>query len=72
MQIFDCASSLTCSFADISGVPGTGKTATVMRITRELQEQAKFRLIELNGMQMRTPEQAYVLLWKRISDEKGS
>lgn len=50
----------------ISGVPGTGKTATVHEVIRSLQQAAEqeeippFRFIEINGMKMTDPHQAYV------------
>lgn len=50
----------------ISGVPGTGKTATVHEVMRCLQHAADvdeippFHFIEINGMKMTDPHQAYV------------
>jgi len=50
----------------ISGVPGTGKTATVHEVIRSLQQSSEqdeiphFRFIEINGMKMTDPHQAYV------------
>lgn len=50
----------------ISGVPGTGKTATVHEVIRCLQHAAdmdeipSFHFIEINGMKMTDPHQAYV------------
>lgn len=50
----------------ISGVPGTGKTATVHEVMRCLQHAAQaeqippFSLVEINGMKMTDPHQAYV------------
>lgn len=50
----------------ISGVPGTGKTATVHEVMRCLQHVADgddippFHFIEINGMKMTDPHQAYV------------
>ena len=50
----------------ISGVPGTGKTATVHEVMRCLQhatdmdEISPFHFIEINGMKMTDPHQAYV------------
>ncbi|KAJ2816391.1 Origin recognition complex, subunit 1, partial [Coemansia furcata] len=60
----------------ISGVPGTGKTATVHEVIRTLQENAEegelpdFQYIELNGMKMTEPAQAYTQLWQAIAGEK--
>lgn len=50
----------------ISGVPGTGKTATVQEVLRCLQAATQddqippFSLVEINGMKMTDPHQAYV------------
>ena len=49
----------------ISGVPGTGKTATVHQVIRTLKEEyedgdlAPFKFIEINGMKLTEPNQAY-------------
>lgn len=53
----------------ISGVPGTGKTATVHEAIRLLQESVdedipQFRFIEINGMKLTEPNQAYSMLLK--------
>ena len=50
----------------ISGVPGTGKTATVYQVIRYLTEEFNegdlpyFRFIEINGMKLTDPHQAHV------------
>lgn len=50
----------------ISGVPGTGKTATVTSVINYLLEAAKlgdvpeFQFAKLNGMKLTEPRQAYV------------
>lgn len=50
----------------ISGVPGTGKTATVHEVIRCLQQAAEdddlpsFQFVEINGMKLTDPHQAYV------------
>lgn len=50
----------------ISGVPGTGKTATVTSVIRNLQELAQdgdlpdFDYVSVNGMRLTEPRQAYV------------
>ncbi|KAG0244535.1 Origin recognition complex, subunit 1 [Actinomortierella wolfii] len=60
----------------ISGVPGTGKTATVHEVIRSLQAKAEegeispFQFVEINGMKVTEPSYAYVLLWQALSDEK--
>lgn len=50
----------------ISGVPGTGKTATATAAIRKLQELSddgditEFDYVSLNGMRLTEPRQAYV------------
>ncbi|KAJ2742417.1 Origin recognition complex, subunit 1 [Coemansia sp. BCRC 34301] len=62
----------------ISGVPGTGKTATVHEVIRTLQENAEegdlpdFQYIELNGMKMTEPAQAYTQLWQAVAGDKAT
>ncbi|KAF9919299.1 Origin recognition complex, subunit 1 [Lobosporangium transversale] len=60
----------------ISGVPGTGKTATVLEVIRSLQAKADigeispFQFVEINGMKVTEPSYAYVLLWMALSNQK--
>ena len=60
----------------ISGVPGTGKTATVMEAVRMLQENREdypdFNFYSMNGMRLTSPEQAYVEMWKLLTGEKAT
>ncbi|KAF8444819.1 P-loop containing nucleoside triphosphate hydrolase protein [Boletus edulis BED1] len=57
----------------ISGVPGTGKTATVHAVVRELKRMAEngettpFTYVEINGLRIPEPAAAYNLLWETIS-----
>ncbi|KAG8904591.1 Origin recognition complex, subunit 1 [Tulasnella sp. 403] len=57
----------------ISGVPGTGKTATVHAVVRQLQEMATnnetnpFTYVEINGLRLPEPSAAYAVLWEAIS-----
>lgn len=61
----------------ISGVPGTGKTATVHEAIHYLQRAAEneeiptFQFIEINGMKLTDPHQAYVLILKVNMLEKN-
>lgn len=59
----------TCIY--ISGVPGTGKTATVRKVVKHLEQSAsvsKFLYLEINGMKIGgDPLMAYVQLYKFIS-----
>lgn len=53
----------------ISGVPGTGKTATVHEVIRVLRDSEdedipEFTFIEINGMKLTEPNQAYSMLLK--------
>jgi Cdc6-like AAA superfamily ATPase len=63
---------------DISGVPGNGKTATVTRVIDSLREKSDagdldpFTCVEINGMKLLDPSQAYVILWESISGERLS
>merc|ERR1719204_2446799 len=57
----------------ISGLPGTGKTATVKEVIRTLEEDKSagglpdFRFIEVNGMRLTEPNQAYVQIWQGLT-----
>ncbi|KAH8826677.1 P-loop containing nucleoside triphosphate hydrolase protein [Flagelloscypha sp. PMI_526] len=57
----------------ISGVPGTGKTATVHAVVRELKQMATndeinpFNYVEINGLRLPDPNAAYPLLWEAVS-----
>uniref|UniRef100_A0A3Q3KFX2 Origin recognition complex subunit 1 n=1 Tax=Monopterus albus TaxID=43700 RepID=A0A3Q3KFX2_MONAL len=62
----------------ISGVPGTGKTATVHEVMRCLQRAADedeippFHFIEINGMKMTDPHQAYVQVLQKLTGQKAT
>ncbi|KAM0752896.1 origin recognition complex subunit 1 [Meredithblackwellia eburnea MCA 4105] len=66
----------TCIY--ISGVPGTGKTATVHSVVRELQhdevgfDMDAFHFVEINGMKVSDPSQSFTLLWEALSGKKAS
>ncbi|KAG9316765.1 hypothetical protein JVU11DRAFT_2827 [Chiua virens] len=57
----------------ISGVPGTGKTATVHAVVRELKRMAEegetlpFTYVEINGLKIPEASAAYNLLWETVS-----
>ncbi|KAN0064964.1 Origin recognition complex, subunit 1 [Thecaphora frezii] len=57
----------------VSGVPGTGKTATVREVIRNLTARAErnemnpFSFVEINGMKIADASQSYTLLWSAIS-----
>ncbi|XP_005151186.2 origin recognition complex subunit 1 [Melopsittacus undulatus] len=60
----------------ISGVPGTGKTATVREVMRSLQQAAEndelpsFHFLEINGMKLTDPHQAYVQILELLTGQK--
>ncbi|XP_053928360.1 origin recognition complex subunit 1 [Cuculus canorus] len=60
----------------ISGVPGTGKTATVHEVIRRLQQAAEdddlppFQFVEVNGMKLTEPHQAYVQILELLTGQK--
>ncbi|TMW44994.1 hypothetical protein DOY81_009926 [Sarcophaga bullata] len=57
----------------VSGVPGTGKTATVTGVIRTLQQKvtddelSQFDFLEINGMRLTEPRQAYVQIYKQLT-----
>ncbi|KAF7460201.1 origin recognition complex subunit 1 [Marmota monax] len=62
----------------ISGVPGTGKTATVHEVIRCLQQAAqtddipRFQYIEVNGMKLTEPHQVYVQILQKLTGQKAT
>ncbi|KAM8805664.1 origin recognition complex subunit 1 [Eudromia elegans] len=60
----------------IYGVPGTGKTATVHEVIRCLQQAAEndelpsFEFVEINGMKLTDPHQAYVQILEFLTGQK--
>ena len=51
----------------ISGEPGTGKSATVHAVIKDLKESADlpdFKFIDINGMRLTEPHQMYVSILK--------
>jgi Cdc6-like AAA superfamily ATPase len=57
----------------VSGVPGTGKTATVYEVVRRLrrerteQKKESFRFVEINGMSLPDPSFAFSVLHEELS-----
>lgn len=70
------AGSGSCIY--ISGTPGTGKTATVREVVAQLhasvqaEELDDFIFVEINGMKVPEPTQAYSLLWEALRGERVS
>lgn len=62
----------------IAGTPGTGKTATVREVVAQLnaavldEELDDFIFVEINGMKVTDPHQAYSLLWEALRGERVS
>eukprot|EP01083_Nonionella_stella_P021161 58670_1 len=62
----------------ISGMPGTGKTATVSQVIRELRRKTEanklpeFDFVEINAMKLPTPHHAYTQLWKSLTEKHAT
>ncbi|XP_068215174.1 origin recognition complex subunit 1 isoform X2 [Palaemon carinicauda] len=60
----------------ISGVPGTGKTATVKEVVKILQDASEegdlpsFSFLEVNAMRLTEPHQLWVQVWKGLTGNK--
>ena len=59
-------------------MPGTGKTATVREVVQQLhasvlaEELDDFIFVEINGMKVTDPHQAYALLWEALRGQRVS
>ncbi|CAM6118357.1 unnamed protein product [Calypogeia fissa] len=59
----------------ISGVPGTGKTATVLEVIKELGSKVElgelppYRFVEINGLRLPSPEHAYTILHEALTGQ---
>ena len=62
----------------ISGIPGTGKTATVREVVASLHQAVlddeldDFNFVEINGMKVTEPHQSYSLLWEALKGDRVS
>ncbi|BFZ00133.1 hypothetical protein BsWGS_03172 [Bradybaena similaris] len=62
----------------ISGVPGTGKTATVKEVLKTLEAERDdgnlqdFKFVEVNGMKLTEPRQAYVEILKTLTGKDAT
>lgn len=60
----------------VSGTPGTGKTATVREVIAALQQRVAeeelfpFKFVEINGMKIPDPTQAYSRLWETLTGQR--
>lgn len=58
---------------DVSGVPGTGKTATVRAVLKSMLNRGlDFDWVEVNGMRLATPLHVYSTLYHRLSGTKAT
>ena len=59
----------------ISGVPGTGKTATVLEVMRSLERRVdsgeldSFRFVEINALRLASPQHLYASLWEALTGQ---
>ena len=57
----------------VSGIPGTGKTATVLQVMRTLREAANartiphFQFVDINGLRLPSPQHAYSSLYEALT-----
>ncbi|OUM52560.1 hypothetical protein BVG19_g1761 [[Candida] boidinii] len=63
----------------VSGTPGTGKTATIREVIKQLsanmlEEKNKkiFNFMEINGLKLMTPQSSYELLWEKLTKQRVS
>lgn len=74
----DCLEEMTGGCMYISGVPGTGKTATVHEVIRELGSKADkgdiplFKFIEVNGMKLTEPNQTFCKILRDLTGQKAT
>ncbi|XP_063682304.1 origin recognition complex subunit 1-like isoform X2 [Bolinopsis microptera] len=55
----------------ISGVPGTGKTATVRDVLKHINDgDYDYQTIEINGMKLSDPKQLYSLIYRHLEGKK--
>lgn len=64
----------------VSGTPGVGKTATIREVIKQLSAkltidnsgEKMFNFLEINGLKLIKPQQAYEELWRKISGKSAS
>lgn len=62
----------------ISGMPGTGKTATVLATVQELRKEAskgdipEFDFVEINCLRLQSPQEAYTVAWRGMTGNVAS
>lgn len=67
----------TCIY--VSGTPGTGKTATIREVVKQMVQayvdkgdESAFDYLEINGLKLISPQSSYEVLWEKISGERVS
>ena len=56
----------------ISGMPGTGKTATTMEVMRNLKKKYKFSFLSINAMALTNPNSVYTVIYESITGKKAA
>ncbi len=62
----------------MSGIPGTGKTATVLEVMRGFKRRVEegsahsFQFVEINGLRLPSPQHAYSTLYEVRSSRLAS
>ena len=56
----------------VSGMPGTGKTATILEIMREFVKKRNFEFIHINAMSLTNPHLVYTILAEKIIQRRMS
>ena len=76
-EAIESAGTRTASSLYISGLPGTGKTATVLEVIRRLHREQKrgkippFRFLEINAMRLKHPRDVYSQVWRFIGPRQS-
>jgi origin recognition complex subunit 1 len=76
MQYIDSTLTIIYSSTYLNMFEGTGKTATVRSVIAELKEEQskgdlpEFQFVDLNGMELMNPFDAYIKFWESISGIK--
>uniref|UniRef100_A0A914DQH0 Origin recognition complex subunit 1 n=1 Tax=Acrobeloides nanus TaxID=290746 RepID=A0A914DQH0_9BILA len=53
----------------ISGVPGTGKTATVLKVKNDLEQSNNFTFVHINGLEVTDPKAIFVSVYQQATYE---
>lgn len=54
----------------ISGMPGTGKTATTLEVIRNLKAVFNFEFLHINGMALTNPNLVYTIIFEHITGRR--